>query len=62
MKKEFLDLDRQPIANKFLREDEFEDEFLYNLKVVFDDNTKLVSLKVFLIQLSKFAAPGRCLT
>ncbi len=36
MKKEFLDLGRQPIANKFLREDEFKDEFFYNLKVVFD--------------------------
>jgi len=47
MKKEFLDLNRQPIANKFLREDEFEDEFFYNLKVVFDDDTKLVSLKDF---------------
>ena len=47
MKKEFLDLGRQPIANKFLREDEFEDEFFYNLKVVFDDDTKLVSLKDF---------------
>ena len=47
MKKEFLDLDRQPIANKFLKEDEFEDEFFYNLKVVFDDDTKLVSLKDF---------------
>ena len=47
MKKEFLDLDRQPIANKFLREDEFKDEFFYNLKVVFDDDTKLVSLKDF---------------
>ena len=47
MKKEFLDLGRQPIANKFLREDEFKDEFFYNLKVVFDDDTKLVSLKDF---------------
>jgi methylation protein EvaC len=47
MKKEFLDLGRQPIANKFLREDEFDGEFFYNLKVVFDDDTKLVSLKDF---------------
>ena len=47
IKKEFLDLGRQPIANKFLKEDEFEDEFFYNLKVVFDDDTKLVSLKDF---------------
>ena len=47
MKKEFLDLGRQPIANKFLREDEFDNEFFYNLKVVFDEKTKLVSLKEF---------------
>ena len=47
MKKEFLDLGKQPIANKFLREDEFEDEFFYDLKVVFDKDTKLVSLKEF---------------
>ena len=47
MKKEFLDLGRQPIANKFLKEDEFKDEFFFDLKVVFDDETKLVSLKEF---------------
>ena len=47
MKKEFLDLGRQPIANKFLKEDEFKDEFFYDLKVVFDEDTKLVSLKDF---------------
>jgi len=47
MKREFLDLGKQPIANKFLREDEFEGEFFYNLKVVFDEDTKLVSLKDF---------------
>ena len=47
MKKEFLDLGRQPIANKFLKEDGFEDEFFFNLKVVFDEETKLVSIKDF---------------
>jgi methylation protein EvaC len=47
MRKEFLDLGRQPIANKFLKEDEFKDEFFFDLKVVFDDETKLVSLKEF---------------
>ena len=47
MKKEFLDLGRQPIANKFLKEDEFKDEFFFDLKVVFDEDTKLVSLKDF---------------
>ena len=47
MKKEFLDLGRQPIANKFLKEDEYEGEFFYDLKVIFDEETKLVSLKDF---------------
>ncbi len=47
MKKEFLDLGKQPIANKFLKEDEFNDEFFFDLKVVFDEETKLVSLKEF---------------
>jgi methylation protein EvaC len=47
MKKEFLDLGRQPIANKFLKEEEFSDEFFFDLKVVFDKETKLVSLKEF---------------
>ena len=37
MKKEFLDLGKQPIANKFLNEDEITDEFFFNLKVVFDE-------------------------
>jgi len=47
MKKEFLDLGRQPIANKFLKKDGLEDEFFFNLKVVFDEETKLVSIKDF---------------
>jgi methylation protein EvaC len=47
MKKEFLDLRRQPIANKFLKEDEISDEFFFDLKVVFDEDTKLVSMKDF---------------
>tara|TARA_B100000902_G_scaffold228022_1_gene216483 strand:- start:236 stop:1423 length:1188 start_codon:yes stop_codon:yes gene_type:complete len=47
MKKEFLDLGRQPIANKFLKEDEVSDEFFFDLKVVFDEDTKLVSMKDF---------------
>jgi len=46
MKKEFLDLGRQPIANNFV-EEWSEDEFWYNLKVVFDEDTSLVSLKDF---------------
>jgi len=47
MRKEFLDLGKQPIANRFLIEDEFDDEFFFDLKVVFDEKTKLVSLKEF---------------
>ena len=47
MKKEFLNLGRQPIANKFLREDEISDEFFFDLRVVFDEETKLVSMKDF---------------
>ena len=47
MKKEFLDLGIQPIANKFLKKEEFDNEFLFDLKVVFDEETKLVSLKDF---------------
>ena len=47
MKKEFLDLGRQPIANKFLKEGEIKDEFFFDLKVVFDEETKLVSMKDF---------------
>ena len=47
MKREFLDLGKQPIANKFLKEAETKDEFFFNLKVVFDEETKLVSLKEF---------------
>jgi len=47
MKREFLDLGRQPIANKFLSKEEIEDEFFFDLKVVFDEETKLVSMKDF---------------
>jgi len=47
MKKEFLDLGRQPITNKFLSKEEFKDEFFYDLKVVFDEETKLVSMRDF---------------
>jgi methylation protein EvaC len=47
MKKEFLDLGKQPIANNFLSLDELEDEFFFDLKVVFDVDTTLVSLKDF---------------
>ena len=47
MKKLFLDLGQQPIANGFIEGDPPEDEFFFNLRVVFDDETKLVSLAEF---------------
>ena len=47
MKKEFLDLGKQPIANGFLNKNDFDDEFLFDLKAVYDEETKLVSLKEF---------------
>lgn len=47
MKKEFLDLGKQPIANGFLNKEDFDNEFLFELKAVFDEETKLVSLKEF---------------
>ena len=40
MKKQFLDLGKQPIANGFLYKEEIEDEFFFNLKVGFDEKTK----------------------
>tara|TARA_R100000008_G_scaffold43078_1_gene24883 strand:+ start:95 stop:1279 length:1185 start_codon:yes stop_codon:yes gene_type:complete len=47
MKKEFLNLGRQPIANRFLNKDEFDNEFFFDLKATFDEETKLVSLSEF---------------
>ena len=46
-KTKFLDLGKQPITNKFLGKEEFNGEFFYNLKVVFDEETKLVSIQEF---------------
>ena len=42
-KVKFLDLGKQPIANGFLYENQFEDEFFYNLSVGFDSDTSLVT-------------------
>jgi SAM-dependent methyltransferase len=39
----FLDLDKQPIANGFLTEEQFDAEFFYNLSVGFDVETCLVT-------------------
>ena len=47
IKKEFLDLGRHPIANAFLKEEDFDDEFFFDLKVCWDEETKLVSIKDF---------------
>lgn len=43
MKKEFLDLGRQPIANGFLYEKDIPNEYFYNLKIGFDSVTNLVT-------------------
>jgi methylation protein EvaC len=43
MKKQFLDLGKQPIANGFLHKEEINSEFFFNLKVGFDEETKLVT-------------------
>ena len=42
MKKEFLDLGKQPIANGFLPS-KIDNEFFFNLKVGFDEDTKLIT-------------------
>ena len=43
MKREFLDLGKQPIANGFLYEDSIDNEYFFNLGVGFDEETKLVT-------------------
>jgi len=43
MKKQFLDLGKQPIANGFLYKDQIKDEYFFNLKVAFDERTKLIT-------------------
>ena len=47
MKIQFLDLGRQPLANGFLTEKEFDDEFFFNLTATFDTENYLVSLGEF---------------
>ena len=43
MKKKFLDLGKQPIANGFLYKDQIKNEYFFNLGVAFDETTKLVT-------------------
>jgi len=42
-KREFLDLGKQPIANGFLYENEFDKEFFYELKVAIDIDPHLIT-------------------
>ena len=44
MKRTFLDLGKQPITNAFLTDKDFKNEYFYNLSIVFDDDSKLVSI------------------
>ena len=43
MRKQFLDLGKQPIANGFLYKDQIDKEYFYNLGVAFDEETKLIT-------------------
>jgi methylation protein EvaC len=43
MKTQFLDLGKQPIANGFLFKEEIKDEYFFDLKVGFDEESKLVT-------------------
>ena len=43
MKKKFLDLGKQPIANRFIDSVDIGKEFFYNLSVGFDVDTKLIT-------------------
>tara|TARA_B100001057_G_scaffold195871_2_gene196593 strand:- start:289 stop:1473 length:1185 start_codon:yes stop_codon:yes gene_type:complete len=45
---EFLDLGKQPITNNFLTKKNPKNEFFYNLKLIFHNTTKLVSLAKFM--------------
>ena len=48
MKTKFLDLGKQPIANDFIPGEEYESErYSFDLGVVYDDETHLVSLSEF---------------
>ena len=44
----FLNLGKQPITNNFLTEKEPINEYFYDLNIVFDEDTKVVSLESFI--------------
>ena len=44
---QFLDLGRHPITNNFLNKKNSKKEFFYNLKLIFNNKSKLVSLAKF---------------
>ena len=44
---EFLNLGKQPITNNFLNNSKPKNEFFYDLKITFDDKSKIVSLANF---------------
>jgi len=47
LRKEFLNLGKQPLANSFISSEDIDSEYFYNLKVVWDSETYLVSMKDF---------------
>ena len=44
---EFLNLGKQPITNNFLNTPKPKNEFFYDLKITFDEKSKIVSLSNF---------------
>ena len=42
IKKEFLDLGKHPIANAFLNKEDFDEEFFFDLKVCWDEETERI--------------------
>ena len=45
----FLSLGKQPITNNFLIKQNPINEFFYDLNIVYDENTKVVSLESFVL-------------
>ncbi len=53
---EFLNLGMQPITNNFLNNPKPKNEFFYNLKITFDEKSKIVSLSNFIPREKMFNA------